>query len=314
MSSLIVLRKWMGYVGAVALLCAAAGAPAQQPESSVPQRRELSRDEQIEVRKALIERFHLSLGKEAQFAGAGAFRFASSATLRYIDRSDTGSVAFENPQFGIWPRTQAAAPDSRDGLIGRVDGALRKSGLSANGMRFARFQEEYAASAPSEALARGFDPRKNGTLVARSALYERQLDGVPVFGSELLIGLMPDGSIGRLRLHWPKIEARVFEAARALQVAVRNQTWKKPEFVTRQDTEILDVSAGVGHAGFADLGARSAAVVRIVFRTRSTNTELPLQTTGYKFFDEGAREITFHSFTQLAATPAERKAPAEADK
>ncbi len=309
-----VSSKWMPVGVALSLLCAAGRAPAQEQGSGVPQRRELSRDEQIDVRKALIERFHQAPGKDVLFAGAGAFRFASSGSMRYIDRSDTGSVVFENPQFGIWAKTQAAAPDSRDGLIARVDGALRKSGLSANGMRFARFQEEFAASAQPDALARGFDPRKNGTLVARSALYERQLDGVPVFGSELLIGLMPDGSIGRLRLHWPQIDAPVLEAARALQVTVRNQSWKKPEFVTRQDTEILEVSAGVGHSGFADLGIRSAPVVRILFRTRSTNTELPLQSTGYKFFDAGAREITFHSFPQLAATPAERKAPAEGDK
>jgi hypothetical protein len=46
-------------------------------------------------------------------------------------------------------------------------------------------------------------------FVARSAAFRRSLEGVPVFGSELVIGLVPDGTIGRFRLHWPKIDEEV---------------------------------------------------------------------------------------------------------
>jgi len=68
------------------------------------------------------------------------------------------------------------------------------------------------------------------------------------------------------------------------------------------------------YSGFADPGLKVAAVVRVLYRKHSDGCNLPLQSTGYKYFDESGREIQFHAFPKLRGTPAATKLGVSASK
>ena len=314
MKSLSFLKRPDILFGSLLCLVFASLVYAQPADQRLPKPRELNKDEQLDLTKNLGADFQQEIGKEVQFQAAGPFRFVDTPRFHYMDRTDTGSVAFENPRYGVAVKALEPAAVSKEVLLPRVEASLRKAGLNAEGMRFSRFQDEFAAAAQPSTLPPDFDPRKAGIHVARTAVYERNIKGVPVFGSELIVGLMPEGDIGRLRLHWPKIDPKEVKAAQKLQKAVRTRTWKMPQALRRKDTKILEVSAGVGHSGFADPGLKTAAVVRVLYRTKSPDREYPLQTTGYKYFDETGKEISFHAFPRLRGTPQESKPAIETTK
>jgi hypothetical protein len=308
MQSLTLLKRGGTLLGSLLFLVfASVQAQVAPVDQGMPKPRELSKEEQLALTKQFGAHFQQETGKEVQFLAAGSYRLINTPRFRYIDRTDTGSVAFENPNYGTTLKPLEAAAVSKEVLLPRLEASLKKAGLDTSGMRFARFQDEFAAAGQPSSLPRNFDPRKAGIRVARTALYERDIEGVPVFGSELIVGLMPEGDIGRLRMHWPKIDPKSIAAAQALQKTVRSGAWKTPESLHRKDTKILDVSAGVGHSGFADPGLKAEAVVRVLYRTQSPDRQYPLQTTGYKYFNEAGQEISFHVFPRLPGTPQENK-------
>jgi len=275
----------------------------RNPAQSMPQPREVSKVEAQELTERLGTRFQKEPGKEVQFLAAGAYRFVSTPHFSYMERTDTGSVAFENPNYGIATKPLDEAALNRKTLLPRLEAVLRKTGLDITGMRFSRFQDEFAAAAEPKKLSRDFDPRKAGMHVARTVVYGREIEGLPIFGSELIVGMMPEGDIGRLRMHSPKIDPGLIAKAKKLQAAVGAKSWTVPRSLRSKDTKILEMRAGIGHSGFADPLFKAAAVVRVLYRTQSPDREYPLQTTGYKCFNQAGEEITFHAFPRLPGTP-----------
>jgi hypothetical protein len=304
------IRQAIRLVCCAAALCLAPVAQAQdtaaEPAAALKQR-DISGEEQGDLSKRIREGFPQTSGKEVKVSAAGPFRFAATEQWHYMDRSDTESVAFEDSGYGIGKQPLDAAAIQQDSLLPHLEAAMLKAGLNPEGKRFLRFQDEFSASAEPRLLPPTFDPSKAGTHVARTAFYERMVEGVPVFGSELIVGLLPDGSIGRLRMHWPKVDPQFIDSARVLQKMVQSDRWKVPPSLHRKETKILEVSAGVGHSGIATPGFKMAPVVRVLYRTQSRDRKYPLQTTGYKYFDERGHEVRFDSFPRVSATPAARK-------
>ncbi len=280
---------------------------AVNPKVSMPKPRELTARDRAEISDMLQKQLATKPAGELQERAAGPFRFAGTKEFSYIDRSDLHSLAFENAAYGTANKPLASKEISREVLLPRIDDVLRKSRLDVKNREFAGFQDEFAGATPKQELPRDFDPRKASLHVARTATYERVIDGVPVFGSELVVGLNPDGAIGRLRLHWPRLAPEMINEARRMQALVQKQQWKLPEELKDRDTEILETRAGVGHSGFADPGFRSAAVVRVLFRKTTKGLEHPISSTGYKYFDAKGQEVHFSVFPKVPATLAAKK-------
>jgi hypothetical protein len=73
--------------------------------------------------------------------------------------------------------------------------------------------------------------------------------------------------------------------------------------------DMLESTVGVGHSGFATPGFGALPVVRVLYRKSTKETEQPLSSTGYKYFDVHGREVRFSNFPQLpGSTLAEKKA------
>ncbi|MFQ5796618.1 MAG: hypothetical protein ACE5JP_16435 [Candidatus Bipolaricaulia bacterium] len=263
--------------------------------------------ERSTLRELISERFRVEVLPDAQFQAAGPFRFASTEDFIYMDRMDVGSVAFEMSRYGISEKELDPSTITKEVLLPRMEVAFRQTGLDAKGQQFIGFQDEFVGTAQPRNLPPDFDPRRASKHVARTAVFQRVLDGVPVFGSELLIGLMPDGSIGRFRMHWPQIERSMVQEARELQDALRNERWTLPQIMRSNDIKILEIIAGIGHSGFADPGFRAGAVVRVLFRRVARDTPYPITSTAYKFFDVKGQEILFSIFPEIPGTSLEKK-------
>jgi hypothetical protein len=264
--------------------------------------------ERQEMDGLLAARFGAPASSDMRVATSGAFRFVNAPEYLYLDRADTGSIAFELPRYGAVDAGASPAALAADRALERAEAALAHSGLQAEGRVFDGFQDEFAGTAPA-GVAADFDPRAASTLVARTVAWRRELYGLPVFGSELIVGVMPDGSIGRFRLHWPRIDMAVVADALALQRAAGAQRWALPASLRGPEMTILDVRAGIVHPGISEMDAPPQAVVRVTYRKQSTGTDLPLSSTGYRYFDARGEEVKVGGFPRMAGTPAERKHP-----
>jgi hypothetical protein len=290
------------------ILLPVCAAQEKNPVRGMPQPRQVAAAERRELTDMIVRRFHANVHGEFGVRGAGAYRFAGSEDFFVIDRKDLGSVAFETKAYGMGDKPLEAKMATKEALLPRVEEALRGAGFEFPDKQFANFQDEFVgAFHDKKALPEDFDPRKESTHVARTAAFERVVNGVPVFGSELLVGLNPDGTIGRFRLHWPKLNPEDLKTARALQYAVREKKWSLPKSLEGQDIEVLQVTPGVGHSAFADPQFQSAAVVRVLYRRTARDAQYPLASTGYKYFDRAGKEVVFSSFPVLPGTSAKLK-------
>lgn len=272
-----------------------------------PKSRELNQAENQELTDIISKRFRISITKETKFRGAGSFRFVGSPEFFCIDRTDVHSIAFERPDYGDPYKTANSQLLDKETLLKRIETVLRENDLDVPGRRFAEFQDEFAGAVQPAKISKDFDPRKGSRLVARTVNFDRVEGGIPYFGSELLIGLNSDGNIGRFRRHWPTVDPAIIQKARELQRAVRAGQWKTPSEFRGEGIEILDVTPGVGHSSFADLGFRADAVVRVTVHKTAKGTQYPLSSTSYKYFDAAGREVRFSSFPQGPATSRDQK-------
>jgi hypothetical protein len=89
----------------------------------------------------------------------------------------------------------------------------------------------------------------------------RQIDGVPVFSSRATIGLMQNGEIGFLEIHWPEIPAQVIEEARHNRELVAKD-WHAPEL---KGARVESVTAGILHSPAAATAMDIVPVIRVVY-------------------------------------------------
>ena len=313
-SSAAMIRTWImriGLVGVLGVLLVQCEAKKdgedQVSEPVMPAPRAVTSDERASLVRLIGSRTGKDATEEVEFLAAGPFRFAGRKDFLYFDRTDIGSMAFEVSAYGADGGFLDPDEIGADRLLARIDQVLAERELQASGKKFSAFQDEFAGAGQPAQMASDFDIRSASRLVARTAAYERDEDGIPVFGSELLIGLLPDGSIGRLRLHWPTIESDNLAEARKLQEMVRVGSWPVPEELRRDDIEIIEVAAGVGHSALASPGYREAPVVRVLFRKSGDDPRYPTQTTGFRYYLASGEEISLSAFPTLPGTTLELK-------
>ena len=278
-----------------------------RPEAVGVAPRELAPGERDELVKSITSRFNQDVSPEARYSAAGPFRFVSSDRFLYMERTDVGSVAYEQSRYGVSDAPLDPRAITKEVLLSRIEAGFARTSLRADGREFDAFFDEFVGAAEPKGLSIDFDPRSVSKLVARTAAFRRSLEGIPVFGSELIVGLTPDGAIGRFRLHWPKIDDEVLKEAKELQNATRTKRWIVPEVMRSGDIDILEETAGVGHSAMADPGFRQRAVVRVLYRKSSRDPQYPLASTTYKYFDSRGREVVFNAFPKGPATPADQK-------
>ncbi|WP_085317172.1 hypothetical protein [Derxia lacustris] len=274
---------------------------AQVPGVPAPKPREVSLTERSDLARSIAARFGRNLPTDTSYQAAGPFRIASNKQFSYLERSDNPtSSAIELPDYGLGTKPLDPAANSRDVLLPRALTVLKKAGYPVDELSFANFQDEYIGAGQPQLLPKDFDPRKDALLVARSLRFERISAGLPVFGSEVLVGLLPDGSIGRLRYHAPPLDPVALKAASELARQVAAGGWKLPPELDADGIKVLDLRAGLGVSSFASVQPRSAPVVRVTFRRIGSDASLPLQSTRAAYYDAKGVEVVLDD---VIATP-----------
>jgi hypothetical protein len=280
------------------------GAP--QGHEAMPMPREISQKERETLAQLVKERFQQDVPSNAQYQAAGVFRSVVSQEFHYMDRTDIGSVTFDMSRYGISQKQLDPESIDKNALLPRLEETFRNTKLQANGRQFRTFQDEFTNNVTPLNIPKDFDPR-SGKHVARTAQFQRHLDNIPVFSSELLIGQMENGKIGRFRLHWPEIHPEVIQGARKLVNMINQKEWTVPESFRDQDIQILEVTPGIAHSSMADPRYEAQAVVRVLYRKEVKGTPHPLSSIAYKYFDLTGNEIIFNSFPKHPGTRSDAK-------
>jgi hypothetical protein len=89
----------------------------------------------------------------------------------------------------------------------------------------------------------------------------RQIEGVPVFSSRATIGLMPNGEVGFLDVHWPEIPAKVIEEARRYR-KLAAKDWRAPEL---KGARVESITAGILHSPAAATAMDAMPAIRVVY-------------------------------------------------
>jgi hypothetical protein len=104
---------------------------------------------------------------------------------------------------------------------------------------------------------------KLGKIVAgkKYAFVTRKVEGVPVFSSRAVVGLLAKGSIGFLEVHWPEIPpAAVAEARRYEEIVEKG--WKAP---SQPGTHVESVTAGIIHSPATGTAMDIVPMIRVIY-------------------------------------------------
>lgn len=119
-----------------------------------------------------------------------------------------------------------------------------------------------------EKIQEGSFDNKTGKFMAgkpisgrRMARCTRNVEGVPVFSSNLLVGLTQDKTIGFMELHWPVIPDGVIKEAHRLQYKTKNG-WKIPE---QNGAKAESVEAGIIHSAAAGFVMDIYPAIRVIY-------------------------------------------------
>lgn len=95
----------------------------------------------------------------------------------------------------------------------------------------------------------------------RMAELTRQVEGLPVFSSRVLMGQTGAGGVGFLEAHWPEVPAAVRKEAHRLAYKVAHG-WQAPE---QQGARIESVQAGIVHSPAAGFVMDVYPAIRVVY-------------------------------------------------
>lgn len=99
------------------------------------------------------------------------------------------------------------------------------------------------------------------TLGRRMARCSRNVEGIPVFSSKMIVGLTQDKTVGFMELHWPVIPEATIKEGHRLRYKVKNG-WKAPE---QKGATIESVEAGIIHSAAAGFLMDIYPAIRVIY-------------------------------------------------
>jgi hypothetical protein len=223
-------------------------------------RRTFSDEEELEELEELADRLGLKLGKLTQSGSDANLVGLRSEHLLFSRRLDSRTYFVHDVRYGVGREAGVHTGDEREHLE-----ACRRI-LTALGIPLAEIgdeqvlveQTQVAHVDPERQVVRKEEVREGRRLASLS----RQLDGVPVWSSNMLLGLTADGGIGYLQLHWPELHAHVTHEARRLGHKL-TRDWQAPE---QPGAEVESVEAGIVHSPAVAFCMDIYPAIRVVYR------------------------------------------------
>jgi hypothetical protein len=131
----------------------------------------------------------------------------------------------------------------------------------------------------------------------------RQIDRVPVWSSNVVLGLTANKQIGFLQLHWPMVPDHTMIEARRLAYKVCHG-WSLPE---RRGTVILSAQAGIIHSPAAGTFMDIYPVIRVIYAPKDSESGKKL----VLCFDRHGHRTPLPRQVELPLEPPQKKRPEE---
>jgi hypothetical protein len=247
-------------LGAIALLAASG---CQRPVSPEPPKNTGPSAEELEIqnrtRQIATETLGLKLENDVTVGHKDNFSGLRTADITFSQRLDSRTFLVYDRRFS----------DTKEaGVNLQPDEALLKRSREL----LARLRVPTAEIASEKVVQEKTQVGERNPKTGRFKLYgiepgkkwartARQIEGVPVFSSRATIGLMPNGEVGFLEVHWPQIPAKVTEEARRYaELAAKD--WHAPEL---KGARVESITAGILHSPAAATAMDVVPVIRVVY-------------------------------------------------
>ncbi len=245
---------------AAAMLLAAAGcqkAPAPEPKPAGPSAEEL--EIQNTTRRLAAEALGLKLDKVVASGHKDNFSGLQTDNVAFSQRLDSRTFFAYDRRFSSTKET-GIYREADDALLKRSHELLERLKIPAAEIASEKVVQEKTRVGQRDPKSGRYklEPVEAGKKWARIA---RQVDGVPVFSSRATIGLMPDGQVGFLEVHWPEIPPKVAEQARRYR-EVAAKGWRAPPL---KGARVESVTAGILHSPAAGTEMDVVPVIRVVY-------------------------------------------------
>ena len=193
------------------------------------------------------------IGSEGNMAGIDSER------LLFSRRLDSRTFFVQDQTFGVGkPAGVFDGPD--DELLDRARSILERLELPVGEIAepsILREQTQVGSVDPASGKV-DLEPVEAGKRLAHLT---RQIEGLPVWSSNLIVGLTRNAEIGFLQLHWPEIPSEVLDAARKFEASVQ-QGWRPPE---RPGATAESVQAGIIHSAALGFVMDVFPAIRVVY-------------------------------------------------
>jgi hypothetical protein len=200
----------------------------------------------------------LSFGDDPRTGAEQNLAGVRSSQALFSARLDSRTFFAQNERFGI-DRPEEVFGGDDDELIERAVRIVERLGLPIDEIagRTAVTEQTQAAQVEDGRVVEVEDVRAG----KRFARLTRQVEGLPVWSSNVLVGLTARGTIGFLQLHWPQIPEEV--AARAAKLASEaRQGFTPPELPA---AKVESVEAGILHSPALGFLMEFQAAIRVVY-------------------------------------------------
>lgn len=204
-----------------------------------------------------------------------------SKSVLFSLRLDSRTFFVHDTRFG--PGAELGVLEaSDDEYIKAAHEILNKLEIPHQELALSSVQQEQAQIAEfnRETGEARFDPVMSGK---RYVTLTRQIDGLPVWSSRVLLGLTKDRQIGFLEAHWPEIPQAAIAEAKRLANRMR-EGWSQPE---KPLAKVIEVQAGIIHSPAAGFVMDIYPAIRVIY----ASTDERIGKRAVEYFDRHGKPV-----------------------
>jgi hypothetical protein len=247
-----------GALASCALALAAGCRQVVKPDDTGGARGDDSDKGEVDEMRDLAARLGLDLRDAEARADAAGVGLRTKEAL--LSRRFNSRTFFAQDQR----RKGTAFAGSDEELLKQAERVLEQLGVPHGEVAKAAVLQEMTQASPRREGPVEGQPQKDRRMV----LIERQVTGLPVFGSHFKLSVGKDGGIELMELHWPELPSAAVREARRLAFKVVMNEFKPPDLAHARPES---VEAGILHSSAYGNLLEVQPVIRVVYATTGRN-------------------------------------------
>ena len=261
-------------------------------------------EREMERVRALAESLSLKFDEVVRSGSQGTVVGIQSKTLLFSQRLDSRTFFVQDTRFGAGQENGVLeGPDAQ--YLSAAQAILDKLEIPGKEVAESKVLREQTQSAQFDretGKTRLEDPI-SGKAYARLS---RQIEGVPVWSSNVTLGLTKNGGIGFLEAHWPEIPNHVVAEAKRLAEKVK-EGWKPPE---QPGAKVESVEAGVVHSPAAGFVMDIYPAIRVIYGSHNEAHEAHLGKKMVLYLDRHSNSVPIpRQFDKVSDQPINKPRP-----